>query len=56
MAMRVTLDGQAEEGLVIALDPDTPYFFDVMVWNDAGNGPKSQWFIQRTLRRGKNMT
>lgn len=50
MAPRVTIDGQASEGLVIGLEPNTPYYFDVMVWNQAGNGPKSQYFIQRTLR------
>ena len=53
MAPRVTIDGQAEEGLVIGLYPNTPYYFDVMVWNQAGNGPKSQYFIQRTLRQGE---
>jgi len=51
-AQRVTIDGQATEGTVIGLYPNTPYFFDVMVWNEAGNGPKSQYFIQRTLRNG----
>lgn len=49
-AQRVTVDGQAAEGTVIGLYPNTPYYFDVMVWNEAGNGPKSQYFIQRTLR------
>ena len=52
MAPRVTISGQAEEGMVIGLYPDTPYYFDVMVFNEAGNGPKSQYFIQRTLRNG----
>jgi len=49
-APRVTINGQAEEGLVIALYPNTQYNFDVMVWNQAGNGPKSQVFLQRSLR------
>lgn len=52
MAPRTTIEGQASEGLVIGLYPDTSYYFDVMVWNQAGNGPKSQYFIQRTLRTG----
>merc|ERR1712227_383004 len=47
---RVTYDGQREEGLVIGLEPNTQYYFAVYVWNEAGNGPKSQWFQQRTLR------
>ena len=51
-APRVTVEGQADSGTVIGLSPDTPYFFDVMVFNEAGNGPKSQYFIQRTLRHG----
>lgn len=49
-APRVTVDGQVEEALVIGLEPDTMYKFDVMVWNDAGNGPKSQEYPQRTFR------
>ena len=52
MAPRVTISGQADEGMVIGLHPDTTYFFDVMVFNQAGNGPKSQYFKQRTLRNG----
>ena len=50
---RVTIDGQASEGLVIGLYPNTPYYFAVYVWNEAGNGPKSEHFQQRTLRHGK---
>ncbi|CAD5115430.1 DgyrCDS4405 [Dimorphilus gyrociliatus] len=49
-APRVTVDGQADEALVIGLEPDTMYKFDVMIWNEAGNGPKSQEFPQRTFR------
>ncbi len=52
----MTLDGQHSEGLVIGLHPNTPYYFAVYVWNEAGNGPKSEHFQQRTLRNGEPFT
>jgi len=42
--------GQREYGDIIGLDPDTFYQVNVQVVNSAGNGPKSQDFLQRTLR------
>jgi hypothetical protein len=51
---RVTINGQTSEGLVIGLDPDTQYYFALYIWNEAGNGPKSQPYPQRTLRNGES--
>ena len=50
---RITINGQASEGLVIGLDPDVRYYFRVYVWNEAGTSPPSSWTIQKTLRQGK---
>ena len=49
----MTLNGQMEDGLVIGLEPDTRYWFAVYVWTEAATGPKSQAFLQRTLRSGR---
>jgi len=48
---RVILNGQHSTGLVIGLHPDTRYYFNVYVWTEAGNGPPSTYFEQKTLRR-----
>ena len=52
-ASRVTINGQVAEAMVIGLEPDTVYMFGVYVWNEAGNGPISDPFAQRTLRQGQ---
>ena len=51
-SFRVTVNGQITEAYIIGLYPNTQYEFDVMVWNEAGNGPRSQSFKQKTLRDG----
>ena len=52
-AIQATLAGQREQALVIGLLPDTWYFVSVQVFNDAGNGQKSEKYPQETFRRGQ---
>ena len=52
-AIQATLAGQREQALVIGLLPDTWYYVSVQVYNDAGNGQKSEKYPQETFRRGQ---
>ena len=52
-AIQATLAGQREQALVIGLLPDTWYYVSVQVFNDAGNGQKSEKYPQETFRRGQ---
>lgn len=52
-ATQASFSGQIEQALVIGLLPDTWYYVSVQVYNDAGNGQKSEKYPQKTFRRGK---
>ncbi|XP_078309461.1 contactin-like [Crassostrea virginica] len=54
-AIQATLAGQREQALVIGLLPDTWYYVSVQVFNDAGNGQKSEKYPQETFRRAPHM-
>ena len=45
--------GNTDHGDIIGLDYNTKYQVNVQVVNSAGNGPKSQDFLQETLRARK---
>ena len=53
MSIYNTIPGQTDRGFIIGLDPKTYYFVNVQVFNTAGNGPKSEDFLEETLRSGK---
>ena len=53
MSIYNTIRGQTDHGFIIGLDPKTYYFVNVQVFNSAGNGPKSEDFLEETLRSGK---
>ena len=50
MSIYRPLGGQRDHGLIIGLDSHTYYFVNVQVFNSAGNGPKSQDYLEETLR------
>ena len=52
MSIYRPLGGQRDRGLIIGLEPKTYYYVNVQVFNTAGNGPKSQDFLEETLRKG----
>lgn len=54
-ATHASFSGQIEQALVIGLLPDTWYYVSVQVYNDAGNGQKSEKYPQKTFRRGKTV-
>lgn len=54
-ATQASFSGQIEQALVIGLLPDTWYYVSVQVYNDAGNGQKSEMYPQKTFRRGKTV-
>ncbi len=47
--------GQTDRGFIIGLDVKTYYYVNVQVYNSAGNGPKSEDFLEETLRFGKDL-
>ena len=53
MSIYNSIPGQTNRGFIIGLDPKTYYFVNVQVFNSAGNGPKSEDFLEETLRSGK---
>ena len=53
MAFHNPISGQTDRGLAIALEVKTYYFVNVQVFNSAGNGPKSEDFLEETLRYGE---
>ncbi len=53
MAIYRPLGGQRSSGLIIGLNAKTYYYVNIQVFNTAGNGPKSQDFLEETLRLGK---
>ena len=50
---RQTILGQTNRGRIIGLEPNTYYTFNVMVFNAAGNGPRSSVYEERTWRKGE---
>ncbi|XP_061187796.1 contactin-like [Saccostrea echinata] len=54
-AIQASFSGQADHALVIGLLPDTWYYVTVQVYNDAGNGQKSEKYPQKTFRRAPHM-
>jgi hypothetical protein len=50
MAQYRPITGQTDQGLIIGLETHTYYYVNVQVYNSAGNGPKSQEFLEETLR------
>lgn len=54
-ATQASFSGQIEQALVIGLLPDTWYYVSVQVYNDAGNGQKSEKYPQKTFRRAPRM-
>nr|AUG84451.1 contactin [Platynereis dumerilii] len=50
MAIYRPLSGQRDHGLIIGLDVKTYYLVNVQVFNSAGNGPKSEDYVEETLR------
>ncbi len=54
MALYNPIMGQTDQGLAIGLDPHTYYFVNVQVFNTAGNGPKSEDYLEETLRSGES--
>nr|XP_034306607.1 contactin-like [Crassostrea gigas] len=50
-ATQASFSGQIEQALVIGLLPNTWYYVSVQVYNDAGNGQKSEKYPQKTFRR-----
>lgn len=48
-ATQAILHGQRDRGLIIGLEHDTFYQFNVQAYNSAGNGPKSETFRQTTF-------
>ena len=55
MSIYNIISGQTDTGLVIGLEPHTYYYVNVQVYNSAGNGPKSQDYLEETLRAGRSM-
>lgn len=52
MAIYRPLAGQRDHGLIIGLAIKTYYVVNVQVFNSAGNGPKSEDYVEETLRAG----
>ena len=55
MALYNIIPGQTGEALIIGLASHLYYAVNVMVYNDAGTGPKSTNFFMETLRSGKSV-
>ena len=53
MSLYRPIPGQTDNGFIIGLDIKTYYYVNVQVYNSAGNGPKSEDFLEETLRSGK---
>lgn len=53
MSIYNVIPGQTDHGYVIGLEHHTYYYVNVQVFNSAGNGPKSQDYLEETLRSGK---
>ena len=52
MSIYNSIPGQTNRGLVIGLENHIYYYVNVQVYNSAGNGPKSEDFLEETLRSG----
>lgn len=52
-ALQAVLYGNVDHGMIIGLQPDTWYTMSVIVFNDAGNGLKSEVVHQSTDKAGK---
>ena len=50
MALFNQVYGQQTEGMLVGLYPNTKYVITVQVFNEAGYGPKTDPYIQDTLR------
>lgn len=50
MALHAVFKGQVTQAIIIGLDPMTEYTVNAMVFNSAGNGPKSDDFNCQTLK------
>ena len=55
MAIYRPLSGQRDNGLIIGLSIKTYYVVNVQVFNTAGNGPKSEDYVEETLRSGESL-
>ena len=51
-AIQAIFEGQTDREMIIGLQPDSWYEVNVLVYNTAGNGPKSDTYPQETERLG----
>ena len=55
MAIFRDVKGDTDSGMIIGLNVETYYRINVQVYNSAGYGPKSSYWIEETLRSGEEI-
>ena len=55
MAIFRDVKGDTDSGMIVGLNVETYYRINVQVYNSAGYGPKSSYWIEETLRSGEEL-